>query len=186
MGLNNPIQKTDSIVLITSPVQPRYSNHSLKSIIDSLRIQPDHLRIEIKKLAYELSVWKDTLMLKRYPVVFGGNPVDDKLKRGDQCTPEGTFSIRSKYAHAKWSRFIWIDYPNAESRKKHDDAKKKGLISAKADIGGEIGIHGIPEGYDDAVNARQNWTLGCISMRNSDVIELYPYLDSSTKIVITK
>jgi murein L,D-transpeptidase YafK len=184
--LTNDLQKSDSIVLVADPVQPRYSQQSLKSIIDSLGIKPDHFRIEIKKLSYELSVWKDSVLLKRYPVVFGGNPVDDKLKRGDQCTPEGVFKIKSKYAHAKWSRFIWIDYPNDESWKKHNAAKKNRLISSKADIGGEIGIHGIPEGYDDSVNARQNWTLGCISMRNSDVIELYPYLGPDTSIEITK
>lgn len=100
----------------------------IQKILDSLKINAKEIRIVIHKSAYELGVYRDTALLKNYPVVFGGNPVDDKLRRGDNCTPEGMFKIRSKYNHAKWSRFIWIDYPNADSWKKHNQAIAKGLI----------------------------------------------------------
>jgi len=155
-------------------------------LLDSLHINLRDIRIVIRKSAYELGVYKDTVLLKNYPVVFGGNPVDDKLMQGDNCTPEGVFRIRTKYPHAKWSRFIWIDYPNADSWKKHNAAIARGAIPKNSDIGGEVGIHGIPEGYDEAIDLRQNWTLGCISMKNKDVIDLYPVVHKDILIEIRK
>jgi murein L,D-transpeptidase YafK len=53
----------------------------------------------------------DTIIIKQYPVVLGGNPVDDKLLQGDLCTPEGNFLIHAKYPHKSWEKFIWINYP---------------------------------------------------------------------------
>lgn len=169
-------------------VQHHWKNENIPvlKVLDSLKIKVTEIKIVIRKSAYELGIYKDTMLLKNYPVVFGGNPVDDKLRQGDNCTPEGIFKIRSKYHHAKWSRFIWIDYPNADSWKKHNQAKAKGLISKNASIGGDVGIHGIPQGYDAAVDTRQNWTLGCISMRNKDVIEIYPVVHNDILIEIKK
>ena len=31
----------------------------------------------------------DSLDFNQYPIVPGGNPVDDKRMQGDQCAPEG-------------------------------------------------------------------------------------------------
>lgn len=39
----------------------------------------------------------------------------DKLMQRDKCTPEGIFSIRDKYPHNMWCRFMWIDYPSEDS-----------------------------------------------------------------------
>jgi murein L,D-transpeptidase YafK len=158
----------------------------LKAIIDSGKIDAKSLRIIIIKSKYELSVWSANKKLKTYAAVFGPNPVDDKLKQGDMCTPEGTFKIKSKYPHASWSKFMWIDYPNAESWKKHNDAIKKGVIPATAKIGGDIGIHGVPKGCDYAIDQKQNWTLGCISLKNKDVNEIYAVVGVNTVVEIKK
>ena len=161
-------------------------NISLKKVMDSLGIDPNSIRILIEKSKYELSVWYDTIELKKYPVVFGTNPVDDKLREGDRCTPEGEFKIHSKYPHKSWSKFIWIDYPNAASWKKHNDAIKKGLIPRDSKIGGEVGIHGVPINCDYAIDQRQNWTWGCISLKNKDIDEIYEVVNSNTIIKIIK
>lgn len=81
---------------------------------------------------------------------------------------------------------MWIDYPNADSWKKHNAAKQQGKIPKDAKIGGEVGIHGVPDGYDFAIDVKQNWTLGCISLKNKDVIELYEFIFDSTIIEIRK
>jgi len=169
-------------------VQTHWKNARIPiaKLLDSLGINRRDIRIVVRKSSYELGVYKDTILLKNYPVVFGGNPVDDKLMEGDNCTPEGVFRIRTKYPHAKWSRFIWIDYPNQESWKKHNAAVAKGAIPRNSGIGGEVGIHGIPHGYDEAVDLRQNWTLGCISMKNRDVIDLYAIAHKDILIEIRK
>jgi len=158
----------------------------LKSIIDSAGIDSKSLRISIVKSKYELSVWSGKIKLKTYPVVFGPNPVDDKLRQGDMCTPEGMFKIKSKYPHASWSKFMWIDYPNAASWKKHNEAKQKGIIPADAKIGGDVGIHGVPKGCDYAIDQRQNWTFGCISLKNKDVNEIYEVVSVNTVVEIKK
>ena len=105
---------------------------------------------------------------------------------GDRCTPEGLFYMVSKYPHESWSKFIWINYPNEDSWEKHNQAKHEGIIPENAKIGGEIGIHGVPKGMSRLIDLRLNWTLGCISMKNNDVNEIYPYLSETTEIVIRK
>ncbi len=144
------------------------------------------IAVLIDKSDYTLQIFAADTLVKTYAVVFGGNPIEDKLRQGDQCTPEGVFKINSKYPHKSWSKFIWLNYPTQDSWKKHSQAKKEGLIPSNAKIGGEIGIHGVPEGSDFAIDKRINWTLGCISLKNADVNEIYPFIDTSTHITIQK
>jgi murein L,D-transpeptidase YafK len=148
----------------------------LHKLMDSLKIKKTDLRIIILKSKYMLQIATgDSLIIKSYPVVFGFNPIDDKLKEGDGCTPEGNFKVKAMYPHKSWSKFMWLDYPNEKSWAKHKKAKANGLISKKSAIGGDIGIHGVPAGDDFAIDRRQNWTLGCISLKNKDVNEIYKY-----------
>ena len=122
--------------------------------------------------------------MSTYPVVFGFNPVDDKKEEGDGCTPEGDFRIRSRYAHSSWTYFIWIDYPNKESWKRFNQQKEADMLTEGATIGGEIGIHAVPDGMDNLVTNRTNWTLGCISLTTADMIDLYKSIGSNTMIRI--
>lgn len=131
------------------------------------------LMIYIDKSEYKLSLKYQGKTLKEYPVVFGENPVDDKRMEGDMCTPEGRFQLRDLYPHKKWSKFMWINYPTAESEKKFKKSKKQGTIPEDATIGGEVGIHGVPEGKNKLIFEKNNWTWGCISMTNQDVDDLY-------------
>jgi murein L,D-transpeptidase YafK len=162
------------------------SEKPLKFLLDSLKINPQTLSFLILKSKYEMSVLHGSMKIKTYPVVFGSNPIDDKLREGDRCTPEGKFKIKSKYPHSSWSKFIWIDYPNADSWKKHNVAKKNGLIPQNATIGGEVGIHGVPEGSDLAIDRKINWTWGCISLKIKDINEVYPYFNKNTVIEIRR
>lgn len=83
-----------------------HSNYSLEELLDSLPINPNTIQILIDKSEYSLAVKSGQQTIKSYPVVFGGNPVDDKRKAGDQCTPEGTFQMVDKYPHHSWNKFI--------------------------------------------------------------------------------
>ena len=161
-------------------------SHSLDKILDSLNIAPGSVHLHIDKSDFVLSVMADTLVVKQYPVVLGGNPVDDKLCQGDQCTPEGRFLVRAMYPHKEWNKFIWIDYPNEASWEKHRQAKEAGLLEASAGIGGEIGIHGVPRGTDRIIDIGLNWTLGCISLKNKDVDEIYAFINKGTTVIIQR
>jgi len=154
-----------------------YVNYSipLEKLVDSLALKKANFKIVVVKSKYVLSIVIDSTIIKSYPVVFGFNAVDDKFREGDGCTPEGKFKIKAMYPHKSWSKFIWFDYPNGVSRIKHLQAKKNGVIPSNAGIGGDVGIHGVPKGYDYAIDKKQNWTLGCVSLKNKDIDEIYSF-----------
>lgn len=141
-------------------------------------------RIVIQKSQYKLLLYEKDKLLRTYPVVLGFDPGPDKRMEGDGRTPEGTFHVRTKYPHASWSKFIWVDYPTAESEARFARRKAAREIPADAGIGGEIGIHGTPAGRDDLIVDKQNWTHGCISLKCRDVDELYGLIRTGTEIKI--
>lgn len=142
--------------------------------------------IIIDKSDYELSVYDEEGWYATYPVVFGNNSLDDKKMEGDKKTPEGNFKIISKKVHDKWYRFLAIDYPTKESWERFNQRKQRGEIPASARIGGSIGIHGTWPNDDFVVDKYKNWTLGCIAMKNEDVLEVYGYTPLGTKVTIRK
>jgi murein L,D-transpeptidase YafK len=164
----------------------RKTAETTETTLKQLLPKDTKIRILIDKSEYTLSVFVADKLIKKYKVVFGGNPIDDKHKEGDKRTPEGVFGMRDKYPHRSWSKFIWIDYPNAASWKKFNQRKADGIIKEGETIGGEVGIHGVPDGMDTMIDDKRNWTLGCISMKNKDVNEIYPYITKQTQITIRK
>ncbi len=77
-----------------------------------------------------------------------------------------------------------IDYPTKESWEKFKKRKQRGEIPSSASIGGSIGIHGTWPNDDVMVDRYKNWTLGCISMKNTDVQEVYNYTPVGTRVTI--
>ncbi len=144
------------------------------------------ISILIDKTDYELSVYDEKGWYATYPVVFGNNSLADKKMEGDKNTPEGNFKIVNKRVHDKWCRFLAIDYPTVESREKFNLRKQRGEIPANARIGGGIGIHGTWPHEDPVVDRYRNWTLGCISMKNEDVKEIYGFTQAGTQVTIRK
>jgi murein L,D-transpeptidase YafK len=142
--------------------------------------------IVVDKSDFELNVYDAEGWLITYPIVLGNNDLGDKLVQGDRKTPEGTFTIIAKRPHNKWHRYMALDYPTAECIAKFNERKARRIIPANAKIGGDIGIHGTwpHEGY--AVDQFQNWTLGCISLKNEHVQQLYSMIPIGTKIVIRR
>ena len=157
---------------------------NLQTIIKEGNIPKSELLIKIDKSAYKIYVYHKGSKLITYACVFGFNAIDDKMQEGDGCTPEGNFGVRSMYAHSNWKYFIWIDYPTEESWNRFKRRKTEGTIEDNATIGGEIGIHGVPDGMDDMIADKTNWTLGCISLSNRDIEDLYKSINKSTKILI--
>lgn len=148
----------------------------LAKIIDSLRSDVQTIHFHVDKSERRFRVYVRDSLLKTYPCVLGEKPLGDKFHQGDRKTPEGTFTFRSKRRHPEWHAFIWVDYPNAESYRRFKERKAQGLIPADKDIGGEIGIHGVPNGMDHWVDSGEDWTWGCIALKNADVDEIYPFI----------
>ena len=171
-----------------TPAKKSYlnSNSPLPDLVAEKGLSKKDLKIVIDKSAYTLTVVSENGPIKEYPVVFGSNPIDDKLREGDRCTPEGEFKVQGHYAHKSWSKFIWLDYPNKGSWKKHKEAKTDGRIPKDAKIGSEIGIHGIPAHRPNLIADKVNWTWGCISLTNPDVDDLYTMVHKGMTIEIVK
>ena len=124
-----------------------------------LKTQIPDTWILIDKLQYCLEVHSHGEMVKRYPVSFGVGAHKRKLRQDRASTPEGRYLISGRQPKAKWHKAFDINYPTSV-----DKARLK-LLAPGQDIGGEIQIHG--GGIDD------NWTWGCIGMRNADIDELF-------------
>ncbi len=156
----------------------------LYELIDELNLSKSNLSVLVDKSDYTLQVTSNSHILRTYPVVLGSNPIDQKLMQGDRCTPEGVFHIRDLYPHNRWSKFIWFDYPNDQSRENHRLAKQKWSIPENATIGGEVGIHGVPENCDYYIDEKINWTWGCIALTTVDIEDLYRCMQKGTQITI--
>jgi murein L,D-transpeptidase YafK len=156
----------------------------LQEILPKNDINLADILIQVIKSQRQLIVYYQNKPVKSYPIVLGQNPVGDKQKQGDYKTPEGVFQVHDLYPHPEWSKFIWINYPTGVSWRKYWRAKLAGDINWQDGIGGEIGIHGVPAGQDYLIDQKNDWTWGCISLKNKDVDELYEYLQKGTVINI--
>lgn len=140
--------------------------------------------IVVVKSNYELQIYDKDGWYATYPAVFGSKSLDDKMVQGDRKTPEGTFHILSKRPHEKWDKIMDLDYPTAADMAKFNDRKAKGLIPKGAHIGDGIAIHGTWAHDDNAVDAYQMWTNGCVSLKNEDMEEVYKIAPVGTKVLI--
>jgi len=144
------------------------------------------ISIIVIKADYELKVYDQDGWYATYPVVFGSKSLDDKMMEGDRKTPEGVYHIASKRPHEKWDKMMDIDYPTKADYEKFNERKAKGLIPKNAKIGSGIAIHGTWPHDDIAVDLYQNWTNGCIALKNEDVDELYDMVGIGTQVTIKK
>lgn len=180
------VKKTPESSSLSSSSSSSLSSSSAMKRIDASAGPVGAISIIIDKSDYELSVYDEKGWYATYPVVFGNNSLEDKKMEGDNNTPEGNFKIVSKRVHEKWSRFLAIDYPTKESWEKFKQRKQRGEIPQTASIGGSIGIHGTYPHEDFVIDRYKNWTMGCISMKGRDVLELYGYTPIGTKVTIRK
>lgn len=175
------------ILISSSFLNLRSTDSPGKYIRTEKKISPvGSFYILIDKSDYELRVYDSKGWYATYPVVFGNNSLADKKMEGDRNTPEGTFKITAKRVHEKWHLFLALDYPNQESWEKFYRRKSRGEIPAYAKIGGGIGIHGTWPHEEYQIDRYRNWTLGCISMKNEDVEDLYRYVVPGTKVIIRR
>ena len=142
--------------------------------------------IIIDKSDYELSVYDAAGWLVTFTMVIGNKNQGDKLVQGDRKTPEGTFTIIHKRVHNKWSRYMGLDFPTPADVQKFNMRKAQGLIPPNAKQGGNIGIHGTWPHEEYAIDQFQNWTEGCISLKNEHVKQLYSMIPIGTKVTIKR
>ncbi len=148
---------------------------------------------EIYVLKQERRLWliQDKTLVRDYHVGLGPSPRGDKYYRGDGRTPEGDYFICVKNSASQYYKSLGLNYPSprqAESAlacgmisyndycsiQKANDAKR--LPPSNTCLGGQIFIHG--------GGAQDDWTLGCVAVRNSAMDELFSVVSVGTPVHI--
>ena len=140
--------------------------------------------IVIDKSDYELKVYDDEGWYATYPIVFGSKDLSDKMKEGDKKTPDGQFKVILKKINPKWGQELLLDYPTQTSFQKFTERKQKGIIPKTAKIGAGIAIHATRPAEEWTVDNFYNWTDGCVSVKYSEMKDLYSYIPVGTMVTI--
>jgi lipoprotein-anchoring transpeptidase ErfK/SrfK len=168
---------------ITPRVLP-VGNYTVKFDPDTLI--KDSVRLIVDKSKHCLMVYYRKHMLRAYKATFGPTPMMDKSMEGDRCTPEGEFKITNINPRSRYNKFMLLSYPTENNWEKFNKLKSAGIIPKTAQIGGDIGIHGIWPGGDDMIEMGVGWTDGCVALKNKDIEELSSMVGVGTKVVILK
>src|SRR5713101_4867589 len=146
-------------------------------------LDPANWSVMAYKSRYRLDVYYKGHLYTTYHAVFGRSLASGtKLWEGDRRTPEGAYHIVAKHPSGRFRYFLRIDYPNDVDRVRFAELREDGKIPGRVREGGEIGIHGTDNPILNIGNV--NWTTGCISIDNSDIVELARLLPIGTLVVI--
>jgi murein L,D-transpeptidase YafK len=140
--------------------------------------------IIVDKSEYELYVYDDEGWYATYPIVFGSKDLSDKMREGDKKTPDGNFKVILKKIHQKWGPELLLDYPNDVSVQRFNERKAKGLVPKNAKIGNGIAIHATRPSEEWTVDNFYNWTDGCVSVKYTEMKDLYSYIPVGTPVTI--
>ncbi len=133
-------------------------------------------RILVDKSDRTLILYSGDTEIARYGGIrFGDAPMGHKRFEGDERTPEGDYTIDARNPGSSYHLSLRISYPNAA-----DIARAK--ASGKS-AGGDIFIHGQPNGYSGPAIAR-DWTDGCIAVSNEEIRQIWKLVPDGAKITI--
>jgi hypothetical protein len=135
--------------------------------------------IVVSKADRRLTLYRNGRQLVSYPVRLGYNGMLDKRYQGDGATPEGYYRITRMRdrGETEFYRALVLDYPNAEDRRRFQQARLKGIIPSTTDIGGQIEIHG-------GDNIILSQTLGCVMLDNAQIDALFRQVELGTPVTI--
>jgi len=135
--------------------------------------------IVVSKADRRLTVYRNGRQVLSYPVRLGYNGILEKRFQGDGATPEGQYHIIRKRdrGQTQFYRALVLNYPNAEDRRRFQQARRTGRIPVSAFIGGQIEIHG----GDDVL---MNQTLGCVMLENRQMDAIFKEVEPGTPVTI--
>ncbi|MGB8819032.1 MAG: L,D-transpeptidase family protein [Rhizobiaceae bacterium] len=134
--------------------------------------------IKLDKSERRMQLLRDNRVIAAYAVALGDAPEGPKQKEGDERTPEGRYTIDWRNPKSSYFLSLHISYPDA-----NDKARAK---AAGVPPGGDIMIHGQPNGYDvaGAVLQKFDWTDGCIAVTNDEMQQIWDAVPDGTPIEI--
>jgi len=166
----NRIPQKEAVVINTAP--------------DPNNLPESPYYIIVDKSDYELKVYDDEGWYATYPIVFGSKDMGDKMREGDKRTPNGTFKVILKKHHQKWGPELLLDYPTKESFQRFNQRKANGQLPKNARIGNGIAIHATRPQEEWTVDNFYNWTDGCVSVKYTEMKDLFSYIPVGTSVTI--
>ncbi|MDP3150530.1 MAG: L,D-transpeptidase [Ignavibacteria bacterium] len=184
-------------VLLNVKEKPLQQEMALKGLT-----KVENPRIVINRTTFELALYSDTILVKKYRAVFGRNPLA-KRSANDNATPIGVYKICEIVTSHKYGKLFKLTYPNLqdveaglakgilsqdEYEKLRFDNNYGECVNAETKLGGNVGIHGIGELNFIFKNLPFvfNWTDGSIAISNENIDELYNVITKGTEVVIIK
>ena len=124
-----------------------------------------------------LVAYSDGKAIRAYRgIQFGDAPMGHKRFEGDERTPEGRYTIDRRNPQSSYYLSLGLSYPNRSDR--------AFAASYGRSAGGDIFIHGQPNGLASDLRMRGDWTDGCIALANHEIEELWNLVPNGTPIVI--
>ena len=133
---------------------------------------PEVTRIQVFKGQRRMQFLHNNYLLKEYRFDLGFNPIGHKEREGDGRTPEGAYMINRKNPNSQFHLSLGLSYPDRNDVAR---ARAKGVSP-----GGDIFIHGTPSRWI----GQRDWTWGCIAVTNEEMDEIYPMINTGTKIYL--
>jgi murein L,D-transpeptidase YafK len=167
--------------------------------IASLALADDDIWLLIDTTRQQLEIKRGNKTLKVMSnVAIGRNGAGFKQRRGDDITPQGSYTISWINEKSPFYRFYGFNYPSVEnaneallsgllSKKDHtmiiEAHKNKQIPPQNTRIGGQIGIHGLGTA-NEFIHQYMNWTHGCIALTNEQIDELDRWIGKGTRVKI--
>jgi murein L,D-transpeptidase YafK len=135
-------------------------------------------QVIVTKSARTLTLLSQGKVLRTYKVALGGTPVGAKEQEGDHRTPEGHYILDRRNPKSRFYKSIHVSYPNDQDKKR---APESGVTP-----GGDIMVHGLPNGFGwlGATHRNMDWTDGCIAVTNAEMDEIWELVADGTPIEI--
>ncbi|MBA3909534.1 MAG: hypothetical protein C0524_06525 [Rhodobacter sp.] len=133
-------------------------------------------RIVIEKAARRMQLLQDGKPVRSYRIALGFSPAGNKDRQGDGRTPEGEFKVDRRNAESAFHLSIGLDYPKPENRAR--------AAAGGYSPGGDIFIHGQPNGLAEGFKLRGDWTAGCIALTNVEMREIWAVTPIGTPVEI--
>lgn len=133
--------------------------------------------VVVEKQHRVLSLFHQGRVLRQYEgLQLGGQPYGHKQFEGDGRTPEGRYVIDARNPYSGYHLSLRISYPGPQDVA---HAARHGRPP-----GGDIFIHGQPNGWSAGERVPGDWTDGCIALANAEMEELWRLVPDGTPIAI--
>jgi murein L,D-transpeptidase YafK len=135
-------------------------------------------QIVVNKSKHQLLLLRSGKVIRSYRVALGWHPVGTKIEQGDGKTPEGDYTISGRNPKSSYHLSLRISYPSDADIAR---AKRDGV-----DPGGDIMIHGLPNGEENVgvEHTATDWTAGCVAVTDREIEEIWRLVPDGTPIRI--